>query len=102
MAVRVKGSARKQVVQAAFSDGLLWVGFRQPANGFLFFNYFCLLLFIQALRLVALSLALSHGREDRVAVGIKGFARKSDRAGCFSFLPPRSAIIRPMPPVPAV
>ena len=31
---------------------------------------------IQALRLVALSLALSHGREDGVAAGIKGSARK--------------------------
>ena len=29
------------------------------------------LLFVQALRLVALSLALSHGREDGVAVGVK-------------------------------
>ena len=32
---------------------------------------------IQALWLVALSLTLSHGREDGVAVGIKGFARKT-------------------------
>jgi len=31
---------------------------------------------IQALRLVALSLTLSHGREDRAAVGIKGDAGK--------------------------
>ena len=31
---------------------------------------------IQALRLVALSLTLSRGREDGVAVGIKGSARK--------------------------
>ena len=38
---------------------------------------------IQALRLVALSLTLSHGREDRVAVRIKGFARKTGCAGCF-------------------
>ena len=38
---------------------------------------------IQALRLVALSLALSHGREDGEAVGIKGFARKIGCAGCF-------------------
>ena len=38
---------------------------------------------IQALRLVALSLALSHGREDEVAVGIKGSARKTGCAGCF-------------------
>ena len=40
---------------------------------------------IQALRLVALSLALSHGREDGVAVGIKGSARKTGCAGCFLF-----------------
>ena len=38
---------------------------------------------IQALRLVALSPALSHGREDGVAVGIKGSARKIGCAGCF-------------------
>ena len=38
---------------------------------------------IQALRLVALSLALSHGREDGAAVGIKGFARKTNCSGCF-------------------
>ena len=38
---------------------------------------------IQALRLVALSLTLSHGREDGVAVGIKGSARKIDCACCF-------------------
>ena len=38
---------------------------------------------IQALRLVALSLALSHGREDGAAVGIKGSARKTGCAGCF-------------------
>ena len=58
-------------MQAAFSDGLLWVGFRQSANGFLFFNYFCLLLFIQALRLAALSLTLSHGREDGWLLGLR-------------------------------
>ena len=40
---------------------------------------------IQALRLVALSLALSHGREDGVAVGMKGSARKTGCAGCFLF-----------------
>ena len=38
---------------------------------------------IQALRLVALSLTLSRGREDGVAVGIKGSARKTGYAGCF-------------------
>ena len=38
---------------------------------------------IQALRLVALSLALSRGREDGVAVRIKGSARKTGCAGCF-------------------
>ncbi len=38
---------------------------------------------IQALRLVALSLTLSHGREDGAAVGIKGFARKIGCADCF-------------------
>ena len=38
---------------------------------------------IQALRLVALSLALSHGREDGVADGMKGSARKIGCAGCF-------------------
>ena len=38
---------------------------------------------IQALRLVALSLALSHEREDGAAVGIKGSARKIGCAGCF-------------------
>ena len=32
--------------------------------------------FVQALRLAALSLALSHGREDEVAVGMKASARK--------------------------
>jgi len=38
---------------------------------------------IQALWLVALSLALSHGREDGAAVGVKGSARKMGCAGCF-------------------
>ncbi|SUA37717.1 Uncharacterised protein [Neisseria mucosa] len=38
---------------------------------------------IQALRLAALSLTLSHGREDGEAVGMKGFARKRGCAGCF-------------------
>ena len=38
---------------------------------------------IQALRLVALSLTLSHGREDRAAVGITGSARKTGCTGCF-------------------
>ena len=38
---------------------------------------------IQALRLVALSLTLSHGREDGAAVGVKGSARKTGCAGCF-------------------
>ena len=38
---------------------------------------------IQTLRFVALSLALSHGREDGVAVGIKGSVRKMGCAGCF-------------------
>ncbi|ARB04161.1 hypothetical protein B2G52_04010 [Neisseria lactamica] len=39
---------------------------------------------IQALGLVALSLALSHGeRENGVAVGIKGSARKTGCSGCF-------------------
>ena len=38
------------------------------------------------MRLVALSLALSHGREDGVAVGMKGSARKQvvQAAFCFS------------------
>ena len=40
---------------------------------------------IQAFRLVALSLTLSHGREDGVAVGVKGSARKTGCAGCFLF-----------------
>ena len=38
---------------------------------------------IQALRLVALSLTLSHGREDGVAVGVKGSVRKTGCIGCF-------------------
>ena len=38
---------------------------------------------IQALRLVALSLALSHRREDEVTVGVKGSARKTGCTGCF-------------------
>ena len=38
---------------------------------------------IQALRLVALSLTLSHGERGRVAVGIKGSARKTGCVGCF-------------------
>jgi len=38
---------------------------------------------IQALRLVALSLALSHGREDGVAVGAKGFCKETGCAGYF-------------------
>ena len=40
---------------------------------------------IQALRLVALSLTLSHGREDGAAVGIKGSARKMGCTGYFLF-----------------
>ena len=40
---------------------------------------------IQAFRLVALSLALSHGREDGVAVGIKGSARKQVVQAAFYF-----------------
>ena len=40
---------------------------------------------IQALRLVALSLTLSHGREDGVAVGIKGSARKQVVQATFCF-----------------
>ena len=40
---------------------------------------------IQALRLVALSLTLSHGERGRVAVGIKGSARKIGCTGCFLF-----------------
>ena len=51
---------------------------------------------IQALRLVALSLALSHGREDGVAVGIKGSARKTGCAGCFLFFRrPASTAVNP-------
>lgn len=40
---------------------------------------------IQVLQLAALSLALSHGREDGAAVAIKGFVRKTACAGCFLF-----------------
>ena len=40
---------------------------------------------IQALRLVALSLTLSHGREDGVAVGVKGSARKQVVLAAFYF-----------------
>ena len=40
---------------------------------------------IQALRLVALSPALSHGREDGVAVGIKGSAREQVVQAAFYF-----------------
>ena len=51
---------------------------------------------IQALRLVALSLALSHGREDGVAVGMKGSARKTGCAGCFLFFRrPASKVVNP-------
>ena len=51
---------------------------------------------IQALRLVALSLALSHGREDGAAVGVKGFARKTGCAGCFLFFRrPASTVVNP-------
>ena len=38
-----------------------------------------------SLAAVALSLALSHGERGRVAIGMKGSAKKSDRAGCFCF-----------------
>ena len=40
---------------------------------------------IQALRLVALSLALSHRREDGAAVGAKGSARKQVVQTAFYF-----------------
>ena len=40
---------------------------------------------IQTLRFVALSLTLSHWREDGAAVRIKGSARKTGCAGCFLF-----------------
>ena len=40
---------------------------------------------IQALRLVALSLTLSHGREDGVAVGIKGSSKKTSVQAAFCF-----------------
>ena len=38
---------------------------------------------IQTLRFVALSLTLSHGREDGAAVRIKGSVRKIGCADCF-------------------
>ena len=111
VAVGMKGSARKQVVQAAFcfSDDLQ----STAANPSCLSNYLkspnplqpapspvgegwgegipriaaifpnTLTAPIQALRLVALSLALSHGREDGAAVGIEGSARKTGCAGCF-------------------
>ena len=51
---------------------------------------------IQALRLVALSLALSHGREDGAAVGVKGYARKTGCADCFLFFRrPASTVVNP-------
>ena len=50
---------------------------------------------IQALRLVALSLTLSHGREDGVAVGIKGSARKQVVQAAFPILATRAGF----PPV---
>ena len=51
---------------------------------------------IQALRLVALSLTLSHGREDGVAVGIKASVRKTGCAGCFLlFRRPASTVVNP-------
>ena len=51
---------------------------------------------IQALRLVALSLALSHGREDGAAVGVKDSARKTGCAGCFLlFRRPASTVVNP-------
>ena len=43
---------------------------------------------IQALRLVALSLTLSHGREDGMAVGIKGAATLTHRARALRHTPP--------------
>ena len=48
-----------------------------------FHNTLTLTVPIQTLRFVALSLTLSHGREDGAAVGIKGSARKTGCAGCF-------------------
>ena len=51
---------------------------------------------IQALRLVALSLALSHGREDGVAVGMKGSARKQVVLAAFLlFRRPASTVVNP-------
>ena len=51
---------------------------------------------IQALRLVALSLALSHGREDGAAVRVKGSARKIGCADCFLFFRrPASTAVNP-------
>ena len=51
---------------------------------------------IQALRLVALSLALFHGREDGRLLGVKGFARKTGCAGCFLFFRrPASTVVNP-------
>ncbi len=114
MAVRVKGSARKQVVQAAFcfsgdlqstAANLSCLSNRQNSQNLLqpapspvgegwgegilrisaiFPN--TLTVQMQALRLVALSLTLSHGREDGVAVRVKGSARKQvvQAAFCFS------------------
>ena len=110
-AVGVKGSARKQVVLAAFllfrrpeinscksklpfkspksqnslqptpspvgkgwGEGILQIAAIFPNT---------LTAPIQTLRFVALSLTLSHGREDGSAVGIKGAARKIGFAGCF-------------------
>ena len=49
----------------------------------IFHNTLTLTVPIQTLRFVALSLTLSHGREDGAAVGIKGSARKTGCAGCF-------------------
>ena len=112
-AVGIKGSARKQVVQAVFyfSDDLqstaanlsCFLNCLKPQNPLqpapspvgegwgegipriaaIFPNTFTAP--IQALRLVALFLALSHGREDGVAVGIKASVRKTGFAGCFLF-----------------
>ena len=51
---------------------------------------------IQTLRLVALSLALSHGREDGVAVGMKGSARKQVVLAAFLlFRRPASTVVNP-------
>ena len=38
---------------------------------------------IQAFRLVTLSLTLSHGERERVAVEIQGFCKETGCAGCF-------------------